>query len=42
MMSMLKNGTKMSWTFSGMIRLSSLYSGPRTAAMISGGNTCEL
>ena len=41
MTSMHRKGTKMSCRLSGMILLNSLYSGPSTPAMSSGGKTCE-
>ena len=41
MMSMAKKGTKMSWMLDGMTFFRSLYSGPSSAAMSSGGKTCE-
>ena len=42
MTSIDRNGTKINWIFSGMIRFNNLYNGPSTAAINSGGKTCEL
>ena len=43
MINIARNGTKINWTLSGMTRLRNLLqASPRTAAISSGGNTCEL